>query len=226
VVAALVLGCLGLATPSLFGYRFLFGSTTRWPDGSIVMRLQMGAWGNREAKKALAKINQALSGSGVQFTSRTSSGTPRRNGKNEAAFGSIWYGRSFNASTLAIAPTWRSGRRIVEADVIFNTAWTWESYRGGRRPGRVDIRRVAIHEFGHSVGLGHETRRRAIMAPYISDIDRLQADDKNGIARLYGGGGADAEIDDARLPSSGTYTIEATARGRSHLGKYYIEVTE
>ncbi|MDP6374213.1 MAG: hypothetical protein QF463_13480 [Vicinamibacterales bacterium] len=35
-----------------------------------------------------------------------------------------------------------------------------------------------------------------------------------------------AEIDDARLRSPGTYTIEATARGRSHLGNYYIEVTE
>ncbi|HAK56279.1 MAG: hypothetical protein QF463_05330 [Vicinamibacterales bacterium] len=39
-----------------------------------------------------------------------------------------------------------------------------------------------------------------------------------------GGDGEDAWIRDLRLPTSGTYTIEATAYRKRQLGKYHLRV--
>uniref|UniRef100_UPI0004716248 matrixin family metalloprotease n=1 Tax=Thioalkalivibrio sp. HK1 TaxID=1469245 RepID=UPI0004716248 len=87
---------------------------------------------------------------------------------------------------------------IWESDVIFNTGVTWNSYSGPQR--RLsddailfDLHRVAIHEFGHTWGLGHPDQAdqdvAAIMNSTISDIDRLQPDDIEGIMAIYGSKG-------------------------------------
>jgi len=51
----------------------------------------------------------------------------------------------------------------------------------------LDFRRVALHELGHVIGLDHESGPPAIMAPNISNLDRLQPDDIAGVNALYGG---------------------------------------
>jgi len=38
---------------------------------------------------------------------------------------------------------------------VFNNRRTWDSYRGALRSRSEDFRRVAIHEFGHVLGLDH-----------------------------------------------------------------------
>ena len=95
----------------------------------------------------------------------------------------------FGANTLAVTQSWYDGNRLLDADVVFNRNLSWGVYDGPPR-GAHDFRRVAIHEFGHALGLDHPDdhgqTRAAIMNSRISDIDRLQSDDIDGIRAIYG----------------------------------------
>ena len=79
-------------------------------------------------------------------------------GVNSIVFSNSVFGQSFGSSTLAVTYYRMSGSRMVEADVLFNTAQSWDSYRGALRfgsSGRAigEIRRVLLHELGHAIGL-------------------------------------------------------------------------
>ena len=55
--------------------------------------------------------------------------------------------------------------------------------------GAVDLRWLALHELGHSLGLAHSSNKRAIMYPIYSDSLsglKLNRDDVMGIQQLYG----------------------------------------
>jgi hypothetical protein len=106
------------------------------------------------------------------------------------------FGDAFGSSTLATTLRTYQGSTIVETDVVFNNARSWNSYRGQLRDAQSggqldDFHRVAIHEFGHVLGLDHPDEANqnvtAIMNAYESDIDALQADDIKGGQYLYGG---------------------------------------
>ncbi|XP_005378045.1 PREDICTED: macrophage metalloelastase [Chinchilla lanigera] len=71
-------------------------------------------------------------------------------------------------------------------DAHFDEAETWSANSRGR-----NLFLVAVHELGHSLGLGHSNDRKAIMFPNYGYLDprtfRLSADDIRGIQFLYGG---------------------------------------
>lgn len=113
---------------------------------------------------------------------------------NSAFFSNSVYGDAWGSSgVLAITLLHSRNGVITETDVIFNSLnFNWDSYRGPLRSGAMDFHRVALHEFGHVVGLGHPDQSgqsvSAIMNSRVSNLDSLQSDDIAGAQNLYGTG--------------------------------------
>jgi len=107
--------------------------------------------------------------------------------QNAVGFYSNDCGILFGSGVLAITNTIYSGNEIVEADIVFNVNEPWDIYSGPDKVQVTDFRRVAVHELGHFVGLGHETVAHAIMAPFIGNIEIPTADDLAGANFLYPG---------------------------------------
>ncbi len=100
------------------------------------------------------------------------------------------YGNNVLAVTLTLANPGQLGfGELYQSNILFNTAYSWDVYDGPRRS-RIDFGRVALHELGHAIGLDHEGSQSAIMAPSITNLDSLQADDVAGVKAIYGGTGA------------------------------------
>jgi hypothetical protein len=84
---------------------------------------------------------------------------------------------------------------VTETDVLFNTNVAWDSYRGVLQNNVSDLRRVALHEFGHVLGLNHPDQAvppqsvAAIMNSITSATDNLTVDDIGGGEYLYGAPG-------------------------------------
>ena len=81
---------------------------------------------------------------------------------------------------------------IIEGDVVVNAQEKFDIFDGplvqfGLINNGLDFKRVALHEFGHVLGLDHEDVNPSIMEATISDRFELQDDDIQGVAALYGG---------------------------------------
>ncbi len=195
----------GLASlPTLIaGYTFVT-PVSQWPDGNIVMQLQLGSnsgtlldgstsWG-AAIEPSMADWNGQVSRVQFRVVRDSTAARASGNGLNNVFFDSDVYGDAFGADTLAVTTRWYRGSARTEADMIFNTAKSWNSYRGNLRRSSSggtlqDIRRVALHEFGHVLGLDHPDQAgqnvSAIMNHTISNLDSLTTDDINGARALY-----------------------------------------
>jgi Matrixin len=151
---------------------------------------------NAIAETALNIWNQYLVH--MQFSVDRNSILPpsRDDGNTSVTMSNTIYGKSFGGNTLAVTLVTPRQDRLIEADVIFNSLFDWDSYRGSMPGGPTDFRRVALHEFGHVLGLAHPdtaTPRQnvvAIMNSAVSSVDTLQADDISGAKSIYDDGPA------------------------------------
>lgn len=182
------------------------GNGFYWKPGEIQIELMFGpspqlqdgsSW-NIAAQAALDEWNQQLTAVHLAAVSTDSTVGGLNNGANEAFFGSEVYGQSFGPNVGAITIVTSSGypERNTEADVIFNAAFHWDSYRGPLQnsgDGPLDFRRIALHEFGHVIGLAHPDKDGssdvpAIMNSATADLEHLTEDDIAGAQYLYGPG--------------------------------------
>jgi hypothetical protein len=204
-----VLGLLALlAGAGAFGFTFVLNKNTglpvKWPAGTIRLKILLGdttalsdGTNYNTSARAAAQAWNAVIGS-AQLQSELvpgAAGTPGDNNDiNELAFSDKVYGKDFEANTLAVTTGYSIGNERVEADIIFNTAYNpnWDSYRGNTRLNKYDLQRVALHELGHVLGLGHPDEAdpkqtvSAIMNSHIGNLDVLTADDTDGARSLYG----------------------------------------
>jgi hypothetical protein len=176
-----------------------------WDPGTVSMIVKMpapaapltdGSNYNSSVQAAMQAWNGLLGtlqlSSQIQPAAKATNG----NGINEIVMDSKVGDEAFGTNTLAVTLSYSQGDTRVESDIIFNTAYTWDSYRGsGNGRTAIDIRRVAIHELGHVLGLDHPDEASppqtvtAIMNSKISSIDTMQSDDVTGAQGLYGAPG-------------------------------------
>jgi len=202
-LAALVLCVTTMESPR--GFALL---SSKWANGTVTMHLRLGtgsgtlidgstSW-NQVATSALATWNTHIDL--VKFSAVNDSTAANGDGNdlNTVFFSDNVYGESFDDDTLAIATSWyrvSTGAKL-EGDVVFNNKKSWNSYRGNlRRSGTTtvhDLHRVALHEFGHILGLDHPDengqRVTALMNSEVSNLDALTSDDIAGGRALYGAG--------------------------------------
>jgi hypothetical protein len=178
-----------------------------WPAGTVVvLQLSLGnagrtlqdgntSWNNAVAPVA-AMWNQEIQR--VQLSQVLDSTAPVSSGDhvNSVVFANNVFGQPFGGNTLAVTYYRYSGSTMAEADTLFNRAQTFDSYLGPLQfPPQggfaiADIRRVFLHELGHSLGLGHpDTAGQhvvAVMNSIISDQEVLSNDDISGGHFIYG----------------------------------------
>jgi hypothetical protein len=198
----------GLFAAMAIGYdleRNAGGYPVTWDPGTINLKLQLGATPllsdgstyNSSVQTAMQMWNAQINTVQLVGQVAATAAPISQNGVNEIGFNDTVYGTAFDANVLAItvyhyADSRSDGSsRMTQADIIFNTAYSWDSYRGALRAS-MDIQRVALHELGHVLGLNHPDAATppqyvsALMNSAVSNLDSLTADDIQGAQSLYG----------------------------------------
>ena len=173
---------------------------------------------NASAADALAIWNQYLVT--ASFVEGAGTGPAARDGANSVFFSNTIYADRFPDGVLAVTLNYsETPGTFTETDIIFNNSIKWNSYRGpvqgSGATGTWDLHRVALHEFGHVLGLDHPDQSgqnvAALMNSVVSDLDHITDDDIAGARSLYG-----AKITSSLTPpsinlgSSFTYQITAS----------------
>ena len=197
--SSLALVALGIAALAQHASGYSLNGKT-WPTGSnVILQLGLGSSGvltdgspswDAAVLPALTSWNQQIQR--IQLAGVLNPATTASSGDkvNSVVFSNSVFGQSFGSGTLAVTYYVTQGSNMIEADVLFNRAQSFDSYRGRLRFGSngyaiADVRRVFLHEMGHGIGLNHQEGDN-IMAAMISDRETLSGDDIAGVQTMYG----------------------------------------
>ncbi len=197
----------------------------RWPDGRVPISYNFPASGplsngtndwETNAEGAMSAWSAVSSAFRFEIAGDSGAGINNRDGVNNMIFAGTVDGNPFEDEVLALTFT-RTNRNgeSIESDVVFNSGVRWNAYNGPIRVDRdavaiFDFRRVALHELGHVLGLGHPDGTcgqfvESIMNARTTDTDELANDDRNGLSFLYAAGNqapsADAGDDQSGIDS-------------------------
>ncbi|MBV9999032.1 MAG: VCBS repeat-containing protein [Verrucomicrobia bacterium] len=183
------------ATPNPTIYDNLTASEAKLGANLATFPLQDGSLSYDQVfDNAVADWNSYLQNLQIQAVDGTDpNGTNSSNSLSEAGFASSASGSDLSGDILAVTEIYYypgNPSTFAPTDIVFNTAYVWNSYRGPLQTPAIDLRRVALHELGHFIGLGHPDQAgqtvNAIMNSVISNTDDLTADDIAGGQSLYG----------------------------------------
>ena len=214
---------------------WLSGST--WPDGVVPIQIELGSspaltdgcadW-SCSAAGAIDRWNLFMGRVQLQAVEHSTQTKGEGNRRNDMFFAADMYGKAFGPDTLALTTWWYDDRRnvMLEADIGFNIGKKWDSYRGATKPGATyDLRRVALHELGHVLGLGHPNDHGqtvvAMMNGTIGNLDSLTVDDIAGIQELYGA--PDSSSEGGSSGGSGGATINFPPRNETYDFRAWLE---
>jgi hypothetical protein len=226
----LAVALASLASTS-FGYvrEFDNGIPLAWvKDRTVVIQLSLGT-GTRTLRDGFTSFNDSAVDAlktwnphlaHLQFSWVKNSPITPAEGDDEmsVAFDNKVFGSNFGSGTLAVTVLGYRNGNFEETDTVFNKAISWDSYRGALTPPVFDFHRVAIHEFGHTLGLDHPDQAKppqnvvAIMNSVVSNLDTLAQDDINGVTAIYGTGPAYNSIPDAPV------LMDLSTRGTTYTG--------
>ena len=193
----LLAGALALlADGAAHGYS-ISDPRTRWPNGSFDVLADLALSGNETSPSGVT-WNEAFEDAAERWNEATplvdiavakgvlEDPCDEGDGVNGVGFRADVCGEAFGTQTVAVAlRLFASGGLVEEGNVVFKSTATWDVYDGPLQGSTADFRRVAIHELGHLLGLGHEENVPSIMSALTDDDYLPQPDDVAGIEAIY-----------------------------------------
>jgi len=155
----------------------------QWPVGSIVkyyINANTAQVGDEDTVvKSAAHSWSLINPPGLQLSY---GGMSSAKDYSYSGFNTVCWKDEGNNGTLATSYIWYSGGTIFETDLVFNDFYNWSNSGDD-----YDIESVALHEFGHWIGLDHSST--GIMTAYYDGIQHtIDNDAIAGFIALYGGG--------------------------------------